>query len=189
MPFDANPMAQDAPMHALRTLLTTSLFAVFLITLSAPSSASAQAPNFSGDYTLDEGASDDFLAAFEPALEEMNPIKRALARRYLKKSEGPDTRLRIEQNGESVTLQGENRPAVTLPLSGERTSHQNDKGETVYLRARFRGAVLHVDMETDGGPFTTEYRMTPGGVLESRVRVVNEHLPMPVTYRLVYRAR
>ncbi|RDV39642.1 hypothetical protein DV096_03505 [Bradymonadaceae bacterium TMQ3] len=176
-------------MQTLRKLLVTSLFALALLATGMASTASAQTPDFSGSYVLDEAASDDFFDAFEPALEEMNPIKRALARRYLKKTDGPDTRLRLEQSAETVTVQGEDRPAVAIPLSGERVSREGDDGKTVHFSAGLRGEVLRVTMLTEGGPFRTDYRMLDDGRMEIRVRVENEQLPLPVTYRLVYRAQ
>ncbi|TXD37952.1 hypothetical protein FRC96_07870 [Lujinxingia vulgaris] len=185
----ATTFSRDLFMHTLRRLLVMSFFALALLATSFASTASAQTPDFSGSYVLDEAASDDFLAAFEPALEEMNAIKRALARRYLKKSDGPDTRMSIEQSDETFTVQGEDRTPVAIPLSGERISREGEDGKTVHFTAGRRGEVVRVTMFTEGGPFRTDYRMLDDGRMEIRVRVENEHLPLPVTYRLVYRAQ
>ncbi|RAL25389.1 hypothetical protein DL240_04040 [Lujinxingia litoralis] len=169
--------------------LLLAISTLLVVGLAGPATAQAQTPPCSGTYTLDEAASDDFLAAFEPALQEMNAIKRAIARKMLKRGEGPDRRLTLRQQEGQITLQGGDRPAVTLPLNGERVAHTGENGEEVHFRARMRDEVLHVEMETEHGPIRSQYRCREGGRLDVRTRLEMEQLPRPVSYRMVYRAQ
>ncbi len=139
-----------------------------------------------GSYVLNEKASDDVMKAFEPALAEMSPLTRSIARRRLRRQAQPEARLRIDLAHDAVTISSGDRPAMTLPSNGEKVDMSIEDG-TGRFSANIVDGVLRVRMEADDGGYTHEYSLDPDGRrLTLNVSVSFDRLPRPVSYQLAY---
>lgn len=163
------------------------LFVLLFLSLLFTSSALAATPSFSGTYTLDEGASDDVLAAFEPALQEMNIVKRTAARQVLRRRVQPERHIRIAHTSATITIQDGSRPALEVPEDGREVDITTVEGNAAKISARVAEAVLRVNMNEEKGRYRARYSLSPDGRrLTVRVNLDYQQLPKPVSYKLVY---
>ncbi len=147
-------------------------------------------PGLTGVWTYDEEASDDVVAAFEPALEEMGRVRRAVARRVLRREVEPEETTRIDIDDETVTVGSGDDPPLVAPVDGETVDHENDDGDDFRLRVDLDASTLTVWVTGDDTDFRSRYRLGDDGTrLDVEIRVDADELSQAVRYDLVYQRR
>jgi hypothetical protein len=145
----------------------------------------ATVARFAGEWQGQATATATVEQAVKQVTDSMSVLTRGIARGRLLKANAAPARIRMQQDGGALRIQFEDRPAVTLPLSGssvkdgERTMRLEPEGET--------GAALRQIGETDQGRRVNVYRLGPGAdAMTMAVTVTSPRLPSPLTYTLSF---
>jgi hypothetical protein len=163
------------------------LFATTLILSAWIEDAHANPGPFSGAFTLDEAASDDVMAAFEPAIRDMNAVVRPVARRRIRRDARPSPTLRIDQDAHTITLRPADQRVLTAPLSGDPVQITTKAGNPASVTIRLIDGTLHVRRTEEAGSYQARYQLSPDGQrLTIAVELDYDQLPKTVRYNLVY---
>ena len=174
---------------------TTLLLALALFAL-LPSVTPAQQPALRGTWVLDREQSDDINARINTAVARMNVVTRQIARPRLRSTNIAYPRLVVSYDGESVRVEMQGRPSVSSPANGQPVLWQREtgrpcaavRGDCVRVTTEWKNGALEQTFAAEDGQrrnlFTTS---ADGNTLTMNVTITSPRLPLPLTYRLVYR--
>jgi hypothetical protein len=161
-----------------------------------PGTASAQQnAQLRGTWVLNRAASDDVTAKIVEATRGMNRIVGPVARRRLRATNTPYTRLTITFDAQSVQVEMPDRPAALSPAGGQPVLWNRNTGaacervteDCVTLSSSFQGGRLVQTFRPEDGERRNLFTVSAdGATLSMMVTITSPRLARPLTYNLVY---
>jgi hypothetical protein len=139
-----------------------------------------------GEYQHSGGrsAEDEVREAIERVVRQMSWFSRAIARRRLRASNEIPQTLRIERDGERVTIAFDGRERK-VSVGGPPISVDGIHGDDLRYSLEIRGATLVQRFDDGGSGRINEFR-ADGDAVMVKVRVYSDRLPKDVVYELRY---
>jgi hypothetical protein len=160
----------------------------YMLPLSA-GPARAQMPDLRGVYAIDISSSDDIESAIDRGTESMNFLIQGLARSRIAQTSPRYERIEISRTDTTVSVQFDSREPIVIPLDGRSVSWIREDGGRDDVSAQWSATQLVMDFNagSDGERINTLVLGPDGNELKLNVKLLSTHLPVPITYALVYR--
>lgn len=175
----------------MRTLLLSALLgASFALT----NTATAESQNFSpwvGSYqsASPERAKDVIERAIEDGTSALGPLRRSVARKRLKSTNGVNNTVRIIPSGDELITDFDGR-TYRAPTTGEAEQAKDPDGKLVAVSYRAVGDTLKSRYVAEDGEKRIDFKRTPDGHgMIMHVTVISEKLPAPIKYSLSYKKK
>lgn len=168
-------------MRPFRTSLATLAFCAIV------SIAAGEEPMLEGRYTPIPERSDDIEAAIEAAVDDMNFIKRPIARSRLRKTNPAYQRIIIGRKASDVEVTFDKGSAITSPADGTPVKWKREDGEVFEVKTHWQAKKLTQNFKAEDGERTNTFHLNADGELVLDVKIKSDQLPKPLTYSLVYR--
>lgn len=154
--------------------------------LSAPA-AFATETGLVGSWAIDAGKSDDVEKAIEKAVEKVNFVIRGFAHGRLKSTNPPYKSVVIAKKGDKTSVQTDDRAPLEAPSSGAPIKWTREDGQKYDVTMVWKGDTrLEQTFANDEGKRVNVYSLSGAG-MHLDVTVTSPKLPVPLTYKLVYK--
>ncbi|HEY0779656.1 MAG TPA: hypothetical protein VGD56_16935 [Gemmatirosa sp.] len=154
-----------------------------------PPVAQAAGDSLVGQWRLDRAASGDVRRAIDTATGRMNFFIRPIARSRLRSANEVHEHLALTITATEVATRVDRSPPIASPANGTPVTWVRENGDVFQLHTVVTGQrLVQTFIGRDGS--SRENVFAPGAdgrTLNVAVTVAHPRLPMPVTYRLVYR--
>ena len=154
-----------------------------------PGGAYAPGDSLAGRWALDRAASGDVRRAIDSATSRMSFFIRPIARSRLRSANEVHQSLIVTITPTQVQTQVDRSAPIASPANGTPVTWVRDNGDVFQLHTVVSGErLVQTFVGRDGSSRENVFVPGPDGhTLNVAVTVAHPRLPMPVTYRLVYR--
>jgi hypothetical protein len=164
------------------------LFLLAALFCGVQTGAAQELPDFVGSYAYVAEQSESIDAAIEVGVAKVNFIVRKIARPRLRKTNVAYQQLEFRLEGDTLSIQMDQRQPIRLPANGDAVPWRREDGELFDVSARLEDNALVQRYNAEDGQRSNAFTLDEdGAVLYMRVTVHSPKLKDDVVYRLAYR--
>ena len=144
--------------------------------------------DYVGTFAYVPERSESIDEAIEAGVAKVNFIVRKIARPRLRKTNVAYQQLEFRLEGDTLSIQMDQRQPIRLPANGDAVPWRREDGELFDVSARLEGNALVQLYNAEDGQRRNAFTLDEdGAVLDMRVTVHSPKLKDDVVYRLAYR--
>jgi hypothetical protein len=141
-----------------------------------------------GTYTYAEDRSEDVNAAIDAGVAKLNFIVKLFARPRLRKTNYAYQRLTFVMDGDTLSIQMDDRKPIRAPISGTPVKWRRETGEWYDVTTSWENSVLSQSYIAGDGRRVNAFSLSEDGrLLNMQVTVSSPKLKDDIVYRLAYR--
>lgn len=160
---------------------------VAVAALVVPAPALAAETGLVGHWLIDAAKSDDVEKAISATVEKVNFVIRGFAHGRLKNTNQPYKTVTIKKSGDKTSVATDDRAPIEAPSNGTAVDWKREDGQVYKVKYTWKGD-NHLDQTftNEEGSRANMY-MLEGAGMGLDVKVSSGKLPVPLTYKLVYK--